>query len=176
MRTSLLKKALFLLTGFLLAGIILAGCKGKQEQKAEEAATTEMAENGKIAKPIAKHIMGRWKLTATYRKQDGQWERKQKSEADSITYFITFHPESKATMEYRATNGRTETYATTWSADEEKCLLAVLPEGNACPVTSLTETFFEIEFDQAYNTEEGKMMDGEFKWHFDRSEQTPAGE
>lgn len=137
--------------------MFLAGCQEDDEEVTDE-----------ILRPIAEHIIGKWKMEKAFELQeDGQW-----AEGTSDEYFellATFRKEGDAVIATTFENGQTMTYVTSWRTDEKQNTLTL--KGVDYKMLSLQENAFEMGFNQAMDSE-GELMDGEFKWLFTRAPET----
>ena len=121
-----------------------------------------------ILKPLSEHIIGKWNMEESHRKQDGKWVEDPIPEGQGQTY--TIRTDGTVLSAFTATDGYTKLNLGDWNADEatNKLTLGTM----TVDVLSLEADSFEMGYSEARDSETGELMEGEFKWKFSRMDES----
>lgn len=154
---SIMKKnvlTLFCITLLTLAGFPL--CSNKKN-------------NGEaICKPISENLPGKWTMTKSYEKKDGEWKEVIEPEGSGTTYLFRTDGSMMSAVTYA--NHDTYLRTLTWEAEDHKNTLKI--NHKACSVEyalmRLTADELEFGYDKSTDMTTGATLEGEFKWLFRR--------
>lgn len=147
------------LTFFCITLLTLAGfpsCSNK-ENKGEA-----------IRKPIAANLPGKWTMTKSYEKKDGEWKEVIEPEGSGTTYLFR----ADGSMISAVTYANHDTYLSslTWEAEDNKNTFKINYKAYPVEYTLMRLTADELEFgyDKSTDMTTGATLEGEFKWLFRR--------
>lgn len=145
---------LFCITLLTLAGFPL--CSNKKN-------------NGEaICKPISENLPGKWTMTKSYEKKDGEWKEVIEPEGSGTTYLFRTDGSMMSAVTYA--NHDTYLRTLTWEAEDHKNTLKI--NHKACSVEyalmRLTADELEFGYDKSTDMTTGATLEGEFKWLFRR--------
>lgn len=127
----------------------------------------EHAEND-IRKPIAENLLGKWTLTKSYEKKNGEWKEVTEPEGSGTTYL--FRTDGSMTTSVTYANHDTYLSSQTWEADNVGSTLKINYKTHPVEYTLMHLTADKLEFgyDKATDMTTGATQEGEFKWTFRR--------
>lgn len=147
------------LTLFCITLLILASfpsCSDK-ENKGED-----------IRKPIAENLPGKWTMTKSYEKKDGEWKEVIEPEGSGHTYL--FRADGSVLIVATKADHYTNLNTRSWTASDVDEILTIRGATTELNYTLIRLTADELEFgyDKATDYATGATQEGEFKWLFRR--------
>ena len=128
-----------------------------------------------ILKPIAGHIVGKWKEESVFKTVDGKQEIVQ-NKKEHATIYIFRQDGTMIRMMETNDDGQTHLASMSWSADDNAGTFTLNGAFNATLVR-LDENTLEFKTNQAYDSEIGQTIEDEYHWHYvriDENELTKA--
>lgn len=121
-----------------------------------------------ICKPISENLPGKWTMTKSYEKKDGEWKEVIEPEGSGTTYLFRTDGSMMSAVTYA--NHDTYLRTLTWEAEDHKNTLKI--NHKACSVEyalmRLTADELEFGYDKSTDMTTGATLEGEFKWLFRR--------
>lgn len=121
-----------------------------------------------IRNPIAANLPGKWTMTKSYEKKDGEWKEVIEPEGSGTTYLFRTDGSMMSAVTYA--NHDTYLRSLTWEAEDHKNTFKINYKAYPVEYTLMRLTADELEFgyDKATDYATGATQEGEFKWLFRR--------
>lgn len=121
-----------------------------------------------IRKPIAANLPGKWTMTKSYEKKDGEWKEVIEPEGSGTTYLFRADGSMMSAVTYA--NHDIYLRSQTWEAEDNKNTFKINYKAYPVEHTLMRLTADELEFgyDKATDYATGAAQEGEFKWLFRR--------
>lgn len=141
----------------VMMGMVAFTACGNKENK-EEA----------IGKSMTENLPGKWTITKSYEKKDGEWKEVIEPEGSGTTYLFRTDGSMMSAVTYA--NHDTYLRSRTWAVEDHDSTLKINYKTYPVEYTLMRLTADELEFgyDKATDMTTGATQEGEFKWLFRR--------
>ena len=121
-----------------------------------------------IGKSMAENLPGKWTITKSYEKKDGEWKEVIEPEGSGTTYLFRTDGSMMSAVTYA--NHDTYLRSRTWAVEDHDSTLKINYKTYPVEYTLMRLTADELEFgyDKATDMTTGTTQEGEFKWLFRR--------